>query len=375
MKQPKILCVDDEPNVLQGLENTLGWDFLVETAVGGSEGLRKLEAAHAAGEPFNVVISDMRMPSMDGATFLTKVAADHPDITRMLLTGYADIESAMRAVNEGRIFRMLLKPCPAEMLTQSVNEAARQNELVRAERELLDHTLRGAVEALSDVLALSSPFVFSRSKNIRNLVRHVGTATNVDNLWELEMAAMFALAGLIAAPEETTKKFLLGTALTPGESAIIDGYPDIGFKLLEHVPRLNRVAEMVKWHNTPKKCPPESELSTAVTLLNAAVTYDRSLLRGESLLVATAALNALGIPAAVRDAFATFHPAEKESVVRVVELDALIPSMKLDADIMSKAGQLLVKAGTELNVVRIEWLRNYNQGVGVKTPIRVRVDA
>lgn len=370
MNQTKILCVDDEPNVLQGLENTLGWDFQVETALGGAAGLQKLRDS---AEPFSVVISDMRMPEMDGAAFLTQVASEFPDMTRMLLTGYADIESAMRAVNEGRIFRMLLKPCPAETLTHAVNEAVRQNELVRSERELLDHTLRGAVEALTDALALASPFVFSRSKNIRNLVRHLGQSIGETNLWELEMAAMFALVGLIAVPEETTKKFLLGTELTTGEKTIVEGYPEVGFKLLEHVPRLNRVAALVRYHHKPTSVPADLDLGPGLTLLSAAVMYDRSMLHGDSLLAATGKLNAAGVPSAIRDACASFHPAEIDNIIRMVTLDELTPSMKLDQDIMSKAGQLLVKSGTELNLVRVEWLRNYNHGVGVVTPIRVRI--
>ncbi len=320
MKQPKLLCVDDEPNVLEGLQNALGWDFLVETAVGGVAGLQKLDEANAAGEPFNVVISDMRMPGMDGAAFLTAVAAQYPDITRMLLTGFSDIESAMRAVNEGRIFRMLLKPCPADMLTQAVNEGVRQNELIRAERELLDHTLRGAVEALTDVLALSSPFIFSRSKNIRNLVKHLGDATGETNLWELEMAAMFALVGLIAVPDETTKKFLLGAELSAGERAIAEGYPEVGFKLLEHVPRLNRVADLVRYHHKPASVPSDVDLGPGLTLLSAAVMYDRSMLHGDSLLAATARLKAAGIPPDIREAFATFHPMTTRSIYHLSPL-------------------------------------------------------
>jgi CheY-like chemotaxis protein len=373
MNPAKILCIDDEPNVLVGLEYGLSWDFEVVTAVGGAEGLERLRES-AASSPFNVVISDMRMPEMDGATFLTHVADEFPDITRMLLTGYSDIESAMRAINEGRIFRMLLKPCPVDILTRAVKEAVRQNELVRAERELLDHTLRGAVEALIDALALASPFVFSRSKNIRNLVRYLGESIAYPALWELEMAAMFALVGLIAVPEETSQKFLLGTALTPDEVSIVEGYPEVGYKLLERVPRLGRVATLVKYHNKPSTSPPDLNLDVGLTLLNAAVVYDRSMLRGDSLSSAASALNSAGVPPEIRDRFASFHPAKNESNVRMVELDALIPNMILDQDIVSEAGQILVKAGTELNLVRIEWLRNYSRGGGVVTPIRVQVN-
>src|ERR1700723_1249547 len=96
----KILFVDDEPSVLEGYKRMLGRDLPIDTAVGGTLGL----AAIAERGPYAVVISDMRMPQMDGAKFLARVRDLAPATVRLALTGYADIETAMSAVNEGSIF-------------------------------------------------------------------------------------------------------------------------------------------------------------------------------------------------------------------------------------------------------------------------------
>ena len=155
--QPRVLCVDDEPRVLEGLESNLAWHYDVHTAPGGIEGM---EIVRSNG-PFAVVISDMQMPGMDGATFLGKVRAESPDTTRILLTGYSDIDAAAAAVNKGSIFRFLNKPCGPDVLLPAVEEAAEQYRLVRGEKDLLENTLSGSIRVLTDVLSLAAPFAFS----------------------------------------------------------------------------------------------------------------------------------------------------------------------------------------------------------------------
>src|SRR5579884_3412778 len=99
--RPRVLCVDDEPNVLEGLARTLRSLFILETAVGGSRGLDVLQQQG----PFTIVVSDLRMPRMNGVEFLSKVKELAPDTVRVLLTGQGDFETAISAVNEGSIFR------------------------------------------------------------------------------------------------------------------------------------------------------------------------------------------------------------------------------------------------------------------------------
>src|SRR5450631_4101005 len=112
----KILFVDDEPAVLEGYKRLLGRELAIDTAIGGESGL----AAIADSGPYAVVISDMRMPGMNGAQFLAKVREVAPTAVRLALTGYVDIDTAMSAVNEGNIFRFLTKPCSKENLSRAI---------------------------------------------------------------------------------------------------------------------------------------------------------------------------------------------------------------------------------------------------------------
>ena len=119
----RVLCVDDEPHVLEGLSLHLRRRYDVDTATSGGAGLDILKADATIA----VVLSDMRMPGMDGASFLARAKEVAPDAVRLLLTGQADLDSAIAAVNEGQIFRFLTKPCPPPTLLGAVAAATEQH--------------------------------------------------------------------------------------------------------------------------------------------------------------------------------------------------------------------------------------------------------
>jgi len=132
IKVANLLFVDDEPNILKSLKRLFrGSEYEVHIAEGGAEGLKILEQA-----PIDLVISDMRMPQMDGAEFLTRVAEQWPDTVRILLTGYADLESTVAAVNKGKIYSYCSKPWEDNELKILVNNALEQKRL-REERQQL----------------------------------------------------------------------------------------------------------------------------------------------------------------------------------------------------------------------------------------------
>lgn len=163
--RPWILCVDDEEFVLDGLRDTLRRGFEVHTATGATEALAMLRK-----EPdgYAVILSDMRMPGMFGSEFLREARTVAPNAVRMLLTGFADVDSAIRAVNDAQLFRFLTKPCEPEQLVRACIAALAQHRLITAERVLLEQTLRGSVNALVEMLSLASPAAFGRAGRVRD---------------------------------------------------------------------------------------------------------------------------------------------------------------------------------------------------------------
>jgi CheY-like chemotaxis protein/DNA-binding MarR family transcriptional regulator len=120
-----VLCVDDEPRVLQGLRFNLEPRYRVSTAQSGAEALDLCGADRPA-----VIISDLRMPGMDGTSFLGRVRDQAPATVRILLTGHADVDAAVAAVNQARVFRFLTKPCRTTMLLGILEEATAEHRLL-----------------------------------------------------------------------------------------------------------------------------------------------------------------------------------------------------------------------------------------------------
>ncbi len=130
--RPALLCVDDEVSILNALKRLLRKEgYRLFTAVSAEEGFEILSR-----EEIQVVICDQRMPNMDGITFLKKLMDIYPDIIRITLTGYTDIDTIREAVNQGHIFKFLLKPWNDDNLILEIRHAFIQYELISANREL-----------------------------------------------------------------------------------------------------------------------------------------------------------------------------------------------------------------------------------------------
>jgi signal transduction histidine kinase len=136
----RILFVDDDPNLLEACERVLRKRFQIDARVGPAAGLAAIEREG----PYAVVVSDMRMPEMDGVQFLAQVKARVPDTVRMMLTAFPDMQTAVEAVNQGHIFRFLTKPCTSEHLTTALEAGLEQHRLVKSRREMLELQLRHA---------------------------------------------------------------------------------------------------------------------------------------------------------------------------------------------------------------------------------------
>lgn len=238
----KILFVDDEQAILDSFRRQYRKSFDLDTACGPMEGLEKLKSGDWA-----VVVSDLRMPGLDGIQFLSKVKAINPDIVRIMLTGNADVTSAIQAINDGEIFRFLTKPVSSVALTRALYEALRLHKLVIAERELLEETLRGSISVLSDLNALINPEVFGRSSRSKRIAAMLGRTMKLDDIWKIETAAMLSLIGTITVSQELVDKWLRGDDLDEIESEYFSTHCETTSSMIAKIPRMNHIANIIKY--------------------------------------------------------------------------------------------------------------------------------
>lgn len=371
--KPTILCVDDEPRILEGLALQLRRRFDLKTATSGAAGLEILESAPSLA----VVVSDMRMPGMDGATFLARARRAAPDCVRLLLTGQADIDAAIAAVNEGQIFRFLTKPCPPDRLLTALDAAVEQHRLVTSERVLLTQTLRGSVRMLTDVMALASPSAFGRATRVKDLGVELAKAAGEESVWAIEIAAMLSQIGCVTLPEETAERLYHGRPLSPEEQVLADRLPAVAERLLTHIPRLELVRACLvgqsKRFDGAGGAPGDAKgeaLPLGARALKIAHDYDVAVGRGLSALSAVEALSArTGVyDPKLLALFAKLRVEDRGPTdVREIPLSAVTAGMRFAEDVKTAAGLLLLPRGYEVTEGLIDRIRNFS----VKGNVRV----
>lgn len=152
----KVLLVDDDAMVLAGLKRQLRNQFRIDTALSGEEALKQVQE----NGPYAVIVSDFMMPGMNGVEFLSYVKKTSPDTVRMMLTGSADMPTAIRAVNEGNIFQFHPKPCPADTLRQGILSAIQKYHKVISHQQQLNNfksSLEQASKVQQELLPKSDP--------------------------------------------------------------------------------------------------------------------------------------------------------------------------------------------------------------------------
>jgi ActR/RegA family two-component response regulator len=355
----KILLVDDDSLILEGYRRSLGREFLMETALGAQQAL-KLAADNG---PFAVVVSDMRMPGMDGVQFLSRIKSMSPDTIRVMLTGNAEIETAISAINEGSIFRFLTKPCSKETMAKTLTAAMVQYRLVTAEKQLLEQTLTSSVQVLTEVLSLVNPAAFSRAERARRYIHHVVTVMKLGNPWQYEVAAMMSQLGCVTLPAETIDAVYRGEKLSANEQAQYDAHPSVAYGLLSKIPRLEPIAWMIEHQNLPVPADDDSktEIRTGAEILRLVLAYERLIHKGSS---RTEALHLLSrqnanFNSAVLDALLTLDPNADEGEIRKCRIEDLVPGMIIQEEVRTSEGGLLVSKGHEVTPTVILKFKNF----------------
>jgi putative nucleotidyltransferase with HDIG domain len=277
---PRLLIVDDETSILSAIKRVFrsqGYEVL--TASSGKEGLALLEQ-----EPVDLIISDMRMPEMDGAEFLGQVFIRWPGTKRILLTGYSDAEATIAAINRGKIWRYIAKPWNDDDLLVTVQQAlahsalmrenARLNELTRLQNEELktlnaeleqkvaDRTaeLREAnadlhqsflatVQVFSNLIELREGRLAGHARRVADLARKLAESLGLDGAEQREvlLAGLLHDIGKVGMPDTMLGRAY--SALAPADKIEFMRHPAKGQQLLMSVPQLNQVARIIRHHH------------------------------------------------------------------------------------------------------------------------------
>lgn len=372
----RVLLVDDDATVLSALMRQLRSRFEVSVATSGMEGLKAI----ADGGHFAVVVSDMRMPRMDGAAFLACVRQAAPESTRMLLTGSTDIEATTDAVNRGNIFRLLFKPCSPDALQDALDAAVAQHRLVMAERELLEQTLKGSVRALAEALALASPAAFGRAQRIKRLALELEGRVATRPSWALELAATLSQLGALSVPATIVEQAYLGEPLTDDEQLMLDRVPEMTERLLAAIPRLDPVLDILRLRarnfEGPTDGPRGEQIPLGARVLRLAADYEALEAQGLHATLAVAGLRARSgaYDPKLLDHLSTLRVGvERGPELREVGVSHLRTGMVLAADLKSVKGVLLLARGTEITEPVLRWFGNRRSDL--RLPIRVVLPA
>jgi response regulator RpfG family c-di-GMP phosphodiesterase len=376
----KILFVDDEEHVLSALKRQFRKVYEVSTALGGLAGLEML----ASNGPYAVIVADMQMPEMNGIQFLQQAMALSVDSVRLMLTGNADQKTAMSAVNQGCVFRFLTKPCPQETLSAALDAALGQYRLITAERELLEGTMNGSVKLLTDILSMVAPESFGRAVALREAAQQVAGAIQLEQGWNLEMAAMLADLASVAVPPEIQAKIHAGISLSSVEQQVIERLPETGRNLLVNIPRLERVGEIVYYrqkHFDGSGFPEDRITGEAIPVESRILKILSDLLEREA--GGTTRSQALQQMTRVHG---TYDPlllrtvsdvldsgTARKSAAPAIEVSVLglQPGQILISNIETIDGKLLYSAGNRITSAIVQRLYNYQHVMKIREPIRV----
>lgn len=363
----KILMVDDDENLLNSFRRGLRNRFDFITSNNPKAALELIES----GEKLAVIISDFKMPDMDGNKFLSIVRDITPDTSRILLTGFADINVAVDAINNGNIFRFLTKPVSINQVIRSIEDALEQFRLKTVEKDLLHNTLMGALKVLVELLTMQNENIAKQSTFYRTLAKKIANRLGEQNTWSLEIAAILSQIGYLAIPNDIINRKLLGLYLNKEESQMFNQHPKIGRDLLNKIPRLEQVAEAVgnQFENYKKSVTPLAD-----SILQVLAEFN--------LLTANNKTYAEAIDA-IANAHSRFNPAVVEALeieitkleggvlVRSYTLTQLPIGSILVQDLFDANGILLLPKGMEVSEIMLYKLINYNKVTKVIQPIKV----
>ena len=412
---PKILVVDDEGDILRSLRRLLRKRFEITTTTLPEEALQ-----HLAEKEYAVLLSDQRMPTMEGTELMARAHNASPETVRIILTGYADINAAMDAINRGHVYRFLQKPWDDADLLATLCQAAdhfalaQENKRLRAltegqntklkafnknlqakvlERtrqvtqlnEDLSNTFRGTMRVLARLAEMHSPVLGNHAQRVTRLSIEVGKQMGLSNqeLYQLEVAATLHDIGKIGMKPDLLRKHY--SVLSVEEKAILVTHAVTGAALIRMVPNLEEAALFIRHHHERfegKGFPDRlfgRQIPLGARIIAAANVYDNALNNRITFRHATPAkarqymqdcapqeLDPEVVAVLVTILCAEEHETVREEIDVEVNIKDLQPGMILSKDLYNVQDVLVLPQSTKIDEMQLYRLLKHHQTTSIE---------
>ena len=385
LRQQTILVVDDTPDNVLLLVELLKGVFRVQVA---THGAKALELARSEAPP-DLILLDVMMPGMDGFEVCRALKADPltREIPVLFVTSKGETRDEARGFMAGAA-DYITKPFSAPLVLARVRTHLQQRRLLAAERDLLEQTLKGSLAVILEMISLANPEAPAWDQRLSELVEQTARAAGMAEPWIVGLAAVLSRIGALTVPDAILEKVKAKRILNTEERQAYNRVPEIGYRLLKGIPRLEEVAEMIYYSQKNydgRGFPPDDRAGDAIPagarILRVCLDFMHTTSGQEDM--GKRVLEMLGnhyaydpdVVFALKktiDAGFFSQPEPGGSPTCEVALEDLVEGQVLQEAIRTTDGQPLLGEGTQLGTGHLELLANYAMVGAVNGPFLVR---
>lgn len=362
MAIPKIMLVTTDRQFAKTAKTALGGAVVLSMTDSGEKALKAFE-----GHAYTVVIADLALTGMDGRAFLAAAKKKHPLITRVAVAEAPDFDQAKQLVNTADISWLLTKPCKAEDLRAAIQDSVSRHRHGKAESKAMRNILTGGVKMLVEILGLTHPEAVRRSKRILPQAQILNRKLKAMSPQLLDMVVLLSHIGWMGLPKELLRKVETGNDITKEEMRVFRTHPQIAAKLLENIPRMGKIAEIIRHQNTPYAQKPP----LGARILKACIDLDQLRAKKGNVKKALTRMHErpdVYDPAVIKVLIHLGGNGKKHRKIPLAVTD-LKPGMIMLRDMVTEEGNVLLHKGECLSEASHIRLTTFNDLIKVKEPI------
>lgn len=365
---PKIiLFVDSDPSIIDELPTSGKHKAICVPTYQKALGILKKT------DNCRVVVAELNLDGENGIAFLKHVRKQYPKVVRIALSSKCDCDNVQNALNKGRVFQFIYKPCPPATLKKYLAKALSRYDRDAQERQAMRKTLLGSVNAMVDIVDLVNPEAMGFAKRIRKRVLKVGKALGVPSLWQLELAVLLSHIGCVALPNELMEKMDRAEPLSPEEKQIFSMHPSIAANLLDNIEQMALVTDIIRQQHALLS----DDQPLEARIIKVALELDFQERKGKNPLKVLKKMagrkNAFD-PRVIKAMFALLHQSGAHSV-RNIGVEELEEGMVLAEDLVNMDGVKLLLRGQKVSKASLIRLQSFHEALGVVDHISVATNS